>query len=530
MGLAVRLVIAVALGLLCAGVILFAPDDFMDSRYNLGVARRSALPTAQYLLETSLTHLHFEPYPNPRPEDWHRGLSVLVAAFWARVAGASESLMRLPHLVYAGAWLLLVVSFASRLNGQPRRRQWGVVGVVLALLLLYEPIWGVMTRAFLDDLPAAALTLGAIAVLLEGRTYRHVAAVGVLLGLASFTKDFYLLWGPLGVVMLMALVIENGERLWSRSTALKVALYCAAFGAVLIPRLLWSSLDLGSPLANPIQHWIVALNFGNGEVRLEYPYFLFNDERYLSRLAMAGSTEQLLSNWATRPVRGVTFAVLALGVFWIPLLLARVINRRVRLSPLARQMALILLLSAGAYMGFLAAGFGEALQLRYWLVPVTLTLLLLCHELRLLAERIALMPLHRVALSAVILIALLPPFLAARVIYAVPSSGTLFTPRAQYPAPMMAWVHKAVLPGQAVSGQVTEAAVYWSQYPQDHVVSFGPALWEHLSVDDLRRFLSVRRVRFAFFAERWSFDGLRAAGLVEVAREDGYVLFEVPEQ
>lgn len=40
-----------------AGLALFAPDAFDDNRYNLGVARRSALPGARYLLETSLSHL-----------------------------------------------------------------------------------------------------------------------------------------------------------------------------------------------------------------------------------------------------------------------------------------------------------------------------------------------------------------------------------------------------------------------------------------------------------------------------------------
>lgn len=86
--------LVVCLALLCVSIILFAPDNFLDNRYNLGVARRSALPIAQHILETSMTFMHYEFYPTPRPEDWHRGLSVLALSWWARLFGGNETLMR----------------------------------------------------------------------------------------------------------------------------------------------------------------------------------------------------------------------------------------------------------------------------------------------------------------------------------------------------------------------------------------------------------------------------------------------------
>ena len=85
--------VATAWGLLAILILygtLLAPSYYEDNRYNLGLVRRSALPTSQHLLETSLAHLYFQPYPLPRAEDWHLSLPLILLTGWTKLIGPSR--------------------------------------------------------------------------------------------------------------------------------------------------------------------------------------------------------------------------------------------------------------------------------------------------------------------------------------------------------------------------------------------------------------------------------------------------------
>ena len=102
-----------------AGMALFFPDFFEDNRYNLGVVRRSVLPQARSFLESSCITIHFQKLPIPRVEDWHRGLSMILLVLFARAVGpGSETLLRVPHLVWLGAWIALALLIFRRLQAR----------------------------------------------------------------------------------------------------------------------------------------------------------------------------------------------------------------------------------------------------------------------------------------------------------------------------------------------------------------------------------------------------------------------------
>lgn len=535
--------LAILLGAICASAILFGRDSFPDQRYNLGVARRSALPVAQYPLETSMTFMHYEFFPSPRPEDWHRGLSVLALSWWARWFGQHELLMRIPHLAYAAAWVVVFIHLYARLIRPTRQTWWIVLAGFFGCLILFEPLWRVLTRSYLDDLPAALLALTGIACVLSRRTYRNVAAAGALMGLASFAKDFYLLWGPIAVLLVVGLIAHHGERAISVRTALKVALFSTVFFVTLTPRLLWSKAELGDYLANPIRHWVTIFNFGlplgnerltlntpsdRLDTRLEYPFFLYDDQSYQSRIAVAGSIERMLSNWGHRPVNFMVIIFITLGIVASPLFMLRLTNRQRPMLPAAREVALVFLISVGAYMAFFVVGLGEALQLRYWIVPITLLLLLLIHEAHLTFATAERRWSSNAVVMVVILVTMLPFYALSHLGFLLNSFDTRYFPFYEPGWEVMAYANANLRPGEAVSAHLGDGTYYWSLYPQDRVATVAPNLWQYLPTEDLRRFFDLHRIRFIFVARELSTDGLRAAGMVERFRAAEYVLFEYP--
>src|SRR5438046_8856035 len=112
--------VAAAWGLLAILILygtLLAPSYYEDNRYNLGLVRRSALPTSQHLLETSLAHLYVLPYPLPRAEDWHLSLPLILLTGWTKLIGPSrEWALRIPHLFWVCAWLFLAVQLLRTLR------------------------------------------------------------------------------------------------------------------------------------------------------------------------------------------------------------------------------------------------------------------------------------------------------------------------------------------------------------------------------------------------------------------------------
>ncbi len=362
---------------------LLEPSHFEDDRYNLGVVRHGLLPEARHLLETSLVHYQFEVYPLPRPEDWHRTTSLLLVALWARVVGPGETLLRLPHLAWVVCWLTLAVVLLRRLesdDGDDRpsgRLGWGWPAVVLVGVLALSP-WGqvVLRRAFVDDVPAGACALLAVLVLVRsGVTVRAATVAGALLGLAFTLKDMYLLWGPLGVVVLLLLSRDGPTRVPARTLTLAVVGFAVAFAVPAGAKLLWSRVETGAFLPNPSPHYWRALYYGQPPVDGHYPFHLFDDDSYRSRLELAGGPLEVIANTVKGPIRQLVSAhdtLLFAWVFVVPALVAA----RQGWSVVHHRLLVVLLVAVGGYSAAFALGFGEAIHLRYWLLPVSLAVAL----------------------------------------------------------------------------------------------------------------------------------------------------------
>ena len=250
----------------------------LQNVYNLGVIRHSAGPTAHHFIETSCVHMFFEAYPIPRPEDWHRGLYMIVCVLWAKVVGPDHlTAMRVPHLLGVVSWLVLTVAMVRTISKAWLRpgdkaagldTHWACLAAVVLVGL--DGYGGCLAcvRAWHDDVPAAVCILIALVLLLNEKTpsWRTASMVGLLCGLAFWIKDLYLLWGPIGAVCLgtamclrpRAEVTSGSPRRWLCGLA-----YVVTFAAVAGSRLTWDYMEVRWFLEKPIQWWMIGAFYGS---------------------------------------------------------------------------------------------------------------------------------------------------------------------------------------------------------------------------------------------------------------------------
>ena len=203
----------IAVGVIVVNWCLRGESDFPDNLYNLGVIRHSAGPTAHHFIETSCVHMFFEAYPIPRPEDWHRGLYMIVCVLWAKVVGPDHlTAMRVPHLLGVVSWLVLTAAMVRTISKAWLRPGDKVPGLdtnwacLAAVALVGLDKWSCLAciRAWHDACARRCVHSGALVLLLSEKTpsWRTASMVALLCGLAFWIKDFYLLWGPMGAVCL----------------------------------------------------------------------------------------------------------------------------------------------------------------------------------------------------------------------------------------------------------------------------------------------------------------------------------------
>lgn len=528
-GWTIRVVLPlVALALVALFVVhqcLLERSHFEDDRYNLGVVRHGLLPEARHLLETSLVHYQFEVYPLPRPEDWHRTTSLLLVALWARVVGPGETLLRLPHLAWVFCWLTLGVALLRRLEsgdgdgGPPHgSRWWGWPALALPAVLALSP-WGqvVLRRAFVDDVPAGACALVAVLVLVgSGVTVRAASASGALLGLAFTLKDMYLVWGPLGVVVLLLLSRDGPTRVPTRTLALAVVGFAVAFAVPVGAKLLWSRAETGAFLPNPSPHYWRALYYGQPPVDGHYPFHLFDDDSYRSRLELAGGTLEVIAKTVRGPVRQLVSAHDTLLFAWIWLVPALIAARQ-GWSVVRHRLLVVLLAAVGGYSAAFAAGYGEAIHLRYWLLPVTLAVALGVDGSARLA-RSALERGHDVrrlmlggAVALVFLAVLASRLVAVGAVKLTPD----VPPHSEVAMDMVA----ARLDSRsAVLLELWGGMDYWSLHPGSRVVAFPVHHLAALRPHEVRRLVETYDVRLTLLSEPAAIEAVRRAGFETVAR------------
>jgi len=259
-GTAALVLASIAIVALTTYLTLFAPDDFTDNLYNLGVIRRSALPSSTHLLETSYSHWYFETEPMARAEDWHRSLPLLIDAFVARHWTAGQTALRIPHLLWVLAlWATCLLTLQLVRAGRgPRSQHRSVEGgqwrtravpvLLITLLVTSAPFPEVLNAAFLDDLPAAVLVLVSFNLIVSSETWWGPAAAGAALGLAFWSKDMALIWiAAAPLLLIVAHRAEGrGRRLLPEGQRLVLLLLpCLLIGG---GKIVWNYQDLGRAL------------------------------------------------------------------------------------------------------------------------------------------------------------------------------------------------------------------------------------------------------------------------------------------
>lgn len=353
-----------------------------DNMYNLALVRHSASGNFLPVLETSYLHWYFEAYQQVRAEDWHRSASLVLLTLLGRISGTEHTIiLRIPHLL----WMLALFATAYRIfrviqssnDDYPVRSSW--TGTWFSALLLVFIILmsragiSVFAAAFMDDIPAAVCTLLGFGFLLR-KQFRYVdaAKVGICFGLAFWMKDFYLLWGPLGLVLIGVSAFFFGQRPSLRRFVGLAGLYCAVLLATYCPKLIWNYVELGQIIPNAASlalHGLQIKELPDGE---HFFYFLSDkisiEQGSLFSSDFSGLVARVQEGWTL-----TTEAMKTLHWTWVWLGLAvMAITLTGKWRKSAECLAVLLALVVVTYCCFFSLGLGEPIQLRYWLVPISL--------------------------------------------------------------------------------------------------------------------------------------------------------------
>ncbi len=354
---------------------LATPNAHADNLYNLGMVRHSAAAPWWPLLETSYLHWFFEAYPVTRPEDWHRGASLVMVAGIARlVGGGRELLLRLPHLgwVLGLWWVAWRLASAVAPGGRSGSRRTALAVLVLAFLVLLPPGPQVISGAFMDDVPAACCTGLVLLLLIDPRTVaaRRAAAIGALAGLAFLMKDMALQWGLLAPLLVAgSTLLSPGRRL--RPHVLAPAAVClAAFLAVAGVKIGWNLVDLGEPLPQPARLGMVARNVP-GVVDGEHHLWFLDRSAAVDDGRLTRALDSRLAARVGLGARLTSFALADLAASWLLCGVGLLVLRRTESRPAAVRLAGLTGVVAAATVGLGILHLIEPLQLRYWL-PVTI--------------------------------------------------------------------------------------------------------------------------------------------------------------
>ncbi len=475
---------------------LMSDSFFPDSRYNRGVALRSALPQATHFLETSANFLYFEPYPTPRAENWHRGLSIIALKYWARVVGAgSERMLHVPFVLWVAAWIAL----AARLTRQLAEGRTSALAYPLLVLLMTASPWAfnLLSRAYLDDVPSAVFVLaGVFWISAKPWGWGHAALGGALLALAYAAKDFAILWLPIGLCAYGVLYVSDPSRPRAAAFAATLAAFLAGYGLASAPKIVWDIHDLGGWLANPIQYWMKAWYFGSRTGCLDCfkPFFLFDDASYRSIWTLSGGTGGVVRNLATRSIPDALRALVSLGFAWwwiAPRIREAWVCKEARPRVYAEA---ALLVALPAYACFFGLALGEGIQFRYWVAPVTLALAVGVASLE--RQRRNGSPTWRgwIALAGFAAVAI--------ALQANPASGDILERayrRAPLPIGLVQSLSASVSQDCSVMLPTTEGFYFWGERPECNVAIFWPPCLKGLDDAQAQRLFDLYRVQWVCF-------------------------------
>ncbi|MEA2641255.1 MAG: hypothetical protein QOF51_2649 [Chloroflexota bacterium] len=499
---------------------VFAPRFFEDNAYNQALLERSALPGAGHFLESSLVHVLFQAYPIPRAEEWHRGLPIVVARLWIGAVGHTEWLMRLPHLIWVSAWFAIAGSILRALNRaqdehMPRALSSGVTCAIVVALSLTTWAQPILRLAFLDDVPAATFALTAILVLNSKRlSFPSAALAGLLCGLAFDAKDFYLVWLPMGMGLMIGIqMLRKGPMVALREEPGFTAAF--ALGAVMItaPRLIWERIDLGTVLSNPSQYWMLAHYFGRGPVGEHYPFFLFGDPSYQSRLALAGGPRAAIGMLLSRSTPQIIELVWGMALSLLPFIGAIVArDHAIPLNQRAKEIIVCLLVATVVLLVFFACALGDASQQRYWIVPITL---LVVSGIHLLSVRVRLTigrrsPLFKwkcVGLGFAMFLLWLPSV----IVYGRAAIG-VYSPLAPAEAALL---DQATPQEAGVLLGTAEGIYFWSLHPERKVVAFDERYFQILTPSQVSELVSIYHIGGLLLGDPLAISRLTALGFQE---------------
>jgi len=497
-------VLALALAALAVEVVrlaLWTPNVHTDNLYNLGVVRRSATAAPWPLLETSYVHWYFEPYPMVRPEDWHRSAALVLLRGEAELAGpGSEPMLRLPHLLWLAALWVLLAELARRLApDEVARSRLGVMAIaagVLLFLLLSGPGPQVASAAFMDDVPAAVCALVAVRLMLPGApSPRRALAIGAVCGVAFWMKDLALIWAVLAPFLVAAMVVLERPPRRALAVGAPVAACLTGFTAVAAVKIAWNLADLGIPLPTAVRLAMSGRNVPGVVDGEHFVYFLFPHLDVHSGGLLAGGVGALVHRLGLG-LHLTGFALLDLVTAWLLLGVAALLLRRGPRAAASRRvlLATVVVAAAIAVLGVLHVA--EPLQLRYWLVPVSLAAALGAAAIAtgLSGSRRGL----AWAVVAVLVIGLLGPALRYR--ERVAELGAL----RPYSAAATAALREAAGDDGPVMLQANRGTWYWSRHPEARVVGVRAAPMAALDRARMGRFLEIYPV---------------AAALVDLAEE-----------
>jgi hypothetical protein len=506
---------------------IFGFSTFEDDRYNLGLALRSASPQAQHLLESSLIHVWYEQYQVVRAEDWHRELSVLLLSLWSRIVGAqSQALLRIPHLIWIAAWL----SLATILLFKVIREKFNIWILVLLLYTFIANPWSydVIVRAFLGDVAAAVFILAALFILITRPVLRipHLLLAGVCCALAYASRDLYLLWVPLTMLILAVFALLGQGTPDGAKQALKakarvavryIVFFAIGFLAIASIKLIWTWREEGSPLANPLQYWMISNYYSSRNDSAHYPYYLYGDKTYGDRIALAGGVIPAIRNLFGRTTLDVLDALYAFNGAWIPLLLMLAMLATLGAFHWTDQhirIAVALGLCLFTYIVFFEIGLGESIQLRYWLVPATLAIVLAVASFWTLV--------NNVKRPLVVII----PLVCWVVVAYNPAIKDIAIGRFGVSAPItdqaMADVSADTPNNSTVMFDDIQVGIfYWSNYPLAKVVNMPAGHLSQLDSDKLKSFLDTYQVNIVASDNSNTVTRIEALGFTEVKNDAG---------
>jgi hypothetical protein len=359
--------------------VYLSQDYYEDHRYNIGVIKFTAKSTHGLGLLTSLTALFFEKYSIIHSEDWHRGLSILMAAEAYRLV-PSDITLRTIHLLYVVVFGVSLYIIVKRCISEMERKagvDYPLLPIVTILTFAATPIAvKAMARYALDDLPANMFGLIAIGVLVwrQAPSVKSIILSGVLLGFAVWMKDLFLLWIPI-MALLLCIVLGIGAKQGILTIASKAIILLAAAGLVVATKICWNIYDYGALLPEASQIHNRLYNFGHyTHLDPHYPFYLFSDDRYKSTIGASGGYLLAIKSLLLRDlpelvvlVRSSKYlCIVALGCILVPG------SAWPDLSRFQGRIILAALLHFLLLAMFLLFGGGEIQQYRYLIAPIGL--------------------------------------------------------------------------------------------------------------------------------------------------------------